>query len=299
MKPNLHYDATLLDNRDKFQDPFFKRFELRPASAPLSLDGGVQKTYSFPTFYADVTCAIGIFHCDYERARALMLHPRMRPIRMTRGRSLVLLSCYEYKNVMNVPPYNEIAMTIPVQVDPGIDVPVLPMVMGGFSKFGFYVFGMPVTSKENQLRGNRIWGLPKVTEEIDVAMKDGDCVTTARDAAGTPYFELRVPATGKRTRFDVRANLYSALDGKLLQSETSFQGTFAVNKHMKLLVQKGARPERPYLTVGEGSFGRTLKELLIEEQPFQTRFATGVNSAFGLPNPNYRIPEGMNPLRAT
>lgn len=296
MKPNLHYDETLLDNRDKFEDPFFKRFQLRPAPQPLRLDDKTVKTYSFPTFYADVTCAIGIFLCDYERARAHMMHPRIKPLRMTRGRSLVLLSCYEYKNVMNVPPYNEIAMTIPVQVDPAVDVPVLPMVMGGFPSFGFYVFGMPVTSKENQIRGNRIWGLPKVTEEIDVVEDGGECVTTARDASGATYFELRVPTTGKMTHFDERANLYSNLDGTLLQSRTCFKGTFAVNKYMKLLVQKGVKPARPSLTVGSGSFGAILKDLLIEEHPFQFRYARGLNSAFSLPNPDYKIPAGLQPL---
>jgi hypothetical protein len=37
------------------------------------------------------------------------------------------------------------------------------------------VFGMPVTSRENQLRGNKLWGLPKVTQQIDIEYQVVPC----------------------------------------------------------------------------------------------------------------------------
>ena len=61
MKPNFEVDGELLDNRALFQDPFFSRFELRTAGHPLQLTEAIAKDYLFPTFYGDVTCAIGIF----------------------------------------------------------------------------------------------------------------------------------------------------------------------------------------------------------------------------------------------
>lgn len=289
MKPTLEISDGLLDNTACFRDPFFQRFRLRPAPRPLQLTDTISKDYLFPTLYADVTCAIGIFLCDYERARALLPHPKMRPVRMTLGRSLVVLSCYVYRNVMNVAPYNEIAMTIPVMLDPKLDVPVLPMVLPIFKEFGYYVFGMPVTSKENQIRGNTIWGLPKVTQEIEISEEGGDCVTLARDDAGERYFELRVPMGGKPTRFDVSANLYSELGGRLLQSRTSFCGVFNVKKHMELLIRRGARPDRTYLTIGSGPAAEVLRSLNIEEHPFQLRYAQRMNSAFDLPNPDFHV----------
>ena len=289
MKPTFEISDTLLDNVACFRDPFFQRFRLRPAPNALQLTDAIAKDYLFPTLYADVGCAIGIFHCDYERARALLPHPKMRPVRMTLGRSLVAFSCYEYKNVMNVAPYNEIAMTIPVMLDPKLDVPVLPMVLPLFKAFGYYVFGMPVTSRENQIRGNKLWGLPKVTQEVDIFEEDRDRVTIAKDEAGETYFELRVPMDGKPTHFDVNANLYSKLDGRLLQSRTSFRGSFNVVKHMKLLAIKGARPDRPYLTIGGGPAAEILRSLDIEEHPFQFRYAQRMNSAFDLPNPNFHV----------
>ncbi|MCA9522510.1 MAG: 2-dehydropantoate 2-reductase [Myxococcales bacterium] len=291
MKPTTTIHPELLDNLDEFRDPFYRRFEPRTAPKPLQLDEKIAKDYLFPTFYGDVTCAIAIFMCSYEKAERMMPHPRIKPVRMPRGRALVAFSCYEYKKVLGVAPYNEIAMTIPVMVDPLVNVPVLPMVADKlFEEFGYYVFSMPVTSLENQLRGVRIWGLPKVVQEIDIREEGRDCVTTAFEEDGTPYFELRVPMDGEPTEFDVTSNLYSRLGDELLQSETSFKGRFNVTKYMQLLVQKDQKPERPVLTIHDTPSGRVLEELEIEEHPFQFRFSKPMTSCFDLPNAAFQAP---------
>lgn len=284
MKANQDIPAGLVDNAGDFTDPFFARFQLREAAAPLQLSETVSKRYRFPTLYGDVTCAIGIFLCDHAAALARMPEPRLRPVPMPRGRSLVVLSCYQYKNVMNVPPYNEISMMIPVRVGPLVDVPVLPMLAPAlFPSFGYYVFHMPVTSRENQVRGNRIWGLPKVTRDIDISEEGGECVTVAREADGAPWFELRVPTAGKATPFDVSARLYSMLDGRLQSSRTSFKATFNVVKHMKPLFSRGAKPDHPCLRLGPGPTAALLRDLGIEEHPFQFRYARHMSAAFDLP----------------
>lgn len=290
MKPTFEISPALLDNAAAFSDDFFRRFTLRRATRPLQLTPEISKDYLFPTFYGDVTCAMAIFLCPYERAQRLMPHPRMKPVRMTRGRSLVLLSCYEYRKVLGVAPYNEIAMTVPVMVDPRVNVPVLPVLLGSFRSFGYFVFSMPVTSLENRIRGHEIWGLPKEVQEIDIAEVGGDCVTTCREATGEPYFTLRVPMDGRPTLFDLSSNLYSRLGDRLLQSRTSLRATFNVHKNMGLLLRTGVAPDREYLTLGDTPSGRALRELELEPCPFQLRFARGMTSAFDLPDPDYRPP---------
>ena len=281
MKTNNSLDTGLIDNRDSFTDPFFERFEVRPAATPLTLRDGLSKTYSFPTFYADVTCAIAIFLCDYQRAAAIMPHPSMQPVRMPRGRSVVLLSCYEYKRVMNIAPYNEIAMTIPIMVD-GYAPPVLPLVMD-LEKKGYYVFSMPVTSLENQIRGTGIWDLPKIVEQIDVSADDGRCTTVARDDNDNTYFELTVPTTGSPKHFDETGYLYTQLDGKLLKSQTFFKGDFNVTTNPSLLWRKGQPAVTPALKLGNSPRADALKSLEIEEVAFQFRYARSMNSCFDLP----------------
>ena len=281
MQPNTRLEPDLVDNVSEFGDSFFERFTVRRADAPLELAEGVSKAYSFPTFYADVTCAIAIFLCDYGRALAMMPHPSMRPVKMPKGRAVVLLSCYEYKKVMNIAPYNEIAMTIPVMVG-GSAPPVLPLVMN-LKKKGYYVFSMPVTSLENQIRGTRIWGLPKIVETIDVAIDRNSCTTIARDGAGDAYFELTVPTTGSPKHFDESTHLYSVLDGKLRKSRTSFEGDFKVSTNPGLLWKKDVKAEKPALKLGRSPRADELRSLEIEETAFQFRFASSINSCFDLP----------------
>ena len=288
MKPTMDIPAQMLDNGNDpvFKNDFFERFTLRKAARPLQLTDRISKDYLFPTLYGDVTCAIGIFLCSYERAEALIakeLHPRIRPVAITKGRSLIAFSCYEYKNVMGVAPYNEIAMAIPVMVNAKFNPPLLPMIMK-FSHFGYYIAGMPVTSYENQMRGNKLWGLPKVTQRIDIRQEGGDCVTTAFEKSGEPYLTIRVPVSGAATKFDETSNLYSRLNGKLLQSETNFRATFNVNKHMDLLFKKDAKPDRAYIEIGNSASAKLLRDLEIEASPFQTRYAEHMSSCFDLCN---------------
>jgi hypothetical protein len=293
MKPTMTFDETVLDNQDVFTDPFYDRYPLRHAPAPITLTDNISKNYLFPTYYGDVTCAIAIFMCPYEKAQALLPHPKMKPVPMTRGRAAVAFSCYIYRQVLGVPPYNEIAMTIPVLIDPGVKVPLLPLVTNFFPNFGYYVFSMPVTSEENRLRGVNIWGLPKVTQEIDIHEEDGDCVTVAKEADATPYFTLRVPTTGTPTDFDVTSNLYSRLGNDLKQSPTAFKATFNVNKNMGQLFKKNQQPDRTYLELGDTPSGQVLKDLQLEPAPFQTRYAARMQSCFDLPNEKYEAPFGF------
>lgn len=288
MKPTTTFDGSMLKNEDKFTDEFYQRFKLRHAPQPLKLNDSVTKNYLFPTFYSDVTCAQAIFMCSYAKAEKMMLHPRIKPVKMPKGRALVAFSCYEYKNVMNVPPYNEIAMTIPIMVDPGFNPPVLPMVLPIFKAFGYYVFSMPVTSLENQIRGRKIWGLPKVVQEIDLVEDGGDCVTTAKEEDGQTYITLRVPMSGSPTPFDVKSYLYSRRGNEFFQAETNFKATFNVTKHMNVLFKAGVKPDREYFKFGDTPCGRVLRELEIEEHPFQFRFAKHMTACFDIPNPDFK-----------
>jgi len=285
VQPNTRLVPDLVDNADRFTDPFFQRFTLRSAPTPLALTDELSKTYQFPTFYADVTCAIAIFLCDRERARAMMPHPSMEPVKMPGGRSVVLLSCYKYKNVLNIVPYNEIAMTIPIMVGGGWVPPLLPLVMD-FKKKGYYVFSMPVTSLENQIRGTRIWGLPKIVEGIDISTEGDSCTTTARDESGEIYLELSVPRAGSTKHFDETGYLYSIRDGEFLKSRTCFKGDFTVTTRADLLWKKNHPTDSPALRLGDSPRADALKALEIEPTAFQFRYCPSMKSSFDLPSTN-------------
>jgi hypothetical protein len=308
MKANHEISSSLLANESDpvFKNEFFSRFELRKAPHSLRLTDQVEKHYQFPTFYGNVTCGIGIFHCDYEKARRLLPSSRIKPVRMPRGRALVTFSCYEYRNVMNVAPYHEIAMTIPVLLESAMDLPVLPVLLGSrYPGFGYYVFGMPVTSKENQIRGNQIWGLPKITQDIETFEEkingQDHFVTEAFETSGEKYFSLRIPMQGKPQRFDVSADLFSFLDQRMLVSQTAFDSIFQVVKNPALLfkragtasadvaVSSAATGGKSPLWIGTTESARTLRELDIESEAFQFRFTRGMSAAFDLPRKEYTL----------
>lgn len=282
MEPTTDIPADFFDNADEFSHPFFARFPQRSAPTPLQLSPTVSKTYQFPAFYGDVTCAMAIFLCNYQKAKSLLPHPSMNPVKMTRGRAVVIFSCYEYKNVYQIRPYNEIAMTIPIMVGGGFSPPVLPLIKD-FKQKGYYVFSMPVTSLENQIRGEKIWGLPKLVEDIDIQVEAGSCRTIAKDENGIPYFDLTVPTSGKAKPFNEKGFLYSVNAGKLLKSQTNFAGNFKLNTQYKLLWQKGVPATQPALVMGDSPRAKVLKELELEESAFQFRYARTMNSCFDLP----------------
>ncbi|MDP6907993.1 MAG: hypothetical protein QF371_00735 [Flavobacteriales bacterium] len=145
MKPDFNIASEFPDNADKFNSEFYMRFSLRKNSQPLVLSDTISKDFSFPTFYTNVSCAIGIFMCSYQEAQKVLPHPSMQPVKMPGGRAVVIFSCYEYKDVMNMKPYNEIAMTIPLLMNPRVSIPVLSLVSKAFKNFGYHVFSMPVT----------------------------------------------------------------------------------------------------------------------------------------------------------
>lgn len=283
MHTNQEISESLVENDEKFNDEFFQRFNLKLSENPLQLTDDIAKHYRFPTFYADASCSMAIFHCDYEAAKALMPDSSMEPVKMTKGRALVIFSCYEYRNVLNVAPYNEIAMTIPVITDGGMNIPVLSMLLGDKQqKFGYYVFHMPVTSLENLLRGRKIWGLPKDVERIDISHNEQYSNTAAYDGGDEPYIQLQIPMKGASQSFDAKSNLYSVLGGDRLTSVTQFKGLFNVTKNMGAVFKKAASENTATIKLGSGPMADKLKALKIEGEAFQFRYCPSINACFDL-----------------
>lgn len=285
MKILNDFDSTLLQNEDKFIDDFFKRFTLKKRR--IQLNDKVEKEYSFPTFYSDVTCAQAIFLCSYDEALKIMPHEKIKPVRALKGRAVLAISAYEYKNVMGIPPYNEVALTIAIEVDKAKSPALLPLVFNNYS--GYYVFSMPVTSRENCLRGNNIWGLPKVTQEIDIDVTGSEVIVVCYENDGREYFRLRVPKTGKPTPMDETTYLYTRLNGKILKAQTGFKGNFNISKNMGVLLKPDTCPEKPFLTLSDTPCGSAIKKLKVDPTPLQLRYVEHMNSCFDFYDENYEL----------
>ena len=289
MKALETFDGTLLANEDKFQDAFFNRFQLKKRK--IRLNAEIEKEYNFPTFYGDVTCCQAIFLCSLDAAQALMPHPSVKPVKALKKHAVMAVSCYEYKNVMGIPPYNEIAFTIAVDVEKEKSPVLLPLMKNSYS--GYFVFSMPVTSRENCLRGNIIWGLPKVTQEIDIDTNginaDGSEALVKAYDNGTEYFRLRVPKKGKATAMDETTYLFPKLDGVVHKAQTNFKGDFLIAKNLGVLLNPGKVPAQPFLTIGDTPCGRVLKDLRLSPVPLQLRYVEHMTACFDYYDESYEL----------
>ena len=284
MKVLETFDGSLLKNNDKFQDPFFKRFELKKRK--IRLKPGMEKEYDFPALYGDVTCCQAIFLCSLSAARSLMPHPAVKPVKALKKHAVLAVSCYEYKNVLGIPPYNEIAFTIAVDVEKKKSPVLLPLMFNNYS--GYFVFSMPVTSRENCLRGNVIWGLPKVTQEIDIDASGNELTVRAFDK-GKEYFKLRVPKKGKTTAMDETTWLYPKLNGVVHKAQTNFKGDFLITKNMGVLLNPAKIPAEPFLTIGDTPCGQVLKDLRISPMPLQLRYVEHMTACFDYYDETYEL----------
>lgn len=283
--PVLTLNADLVENGQEFQSDFYRKFKLRHAKVPLCIDekNSISKNYFFPTLYGDVTVSIAMFFCSLEAARKLMPKAEMKPVNMGLGRSLVIISTYHYAKVRGIAPYNEIGMSIPVMVGANQLLPALPLLLPNKS-LGYYVFSMPVTTLENKIRGLKLWGLPKVVQEINLHPEGDEYVTVANDSVGEKYLELRVPTNGNITPTNQGTTLYSVKDEAIHRSTSETFGNFAITKFNRTILTKGITPKQNYLWIGSGPSAKILRDLTIEPQPFQTRFGTHISSTFDLPN---------------
>jgi Acetoacetate decarboxylase (ADC) len=285
--PVSSFDEQLLENSSDFQNDFYRQFRLRNAATPLRLSEGITKNYFFPTMYGDVTVSVAMFFCSLDAAKKFMPKPEMVPVDMGQGRSLVIISSYHYGKVSGIAPYNEIGISIPVLIGTKQHLPALPILLSDINQLGYYVLSMPVTTLENRIRGQKLWGLPKVVQEINLHPDGDDYVTEANDESGEKYLELRIPMNGKETDVKQRTDLYSILEGKIQRSTSKTDGKFAITKFSRTWFQKGLPPERSYLWIGDSPSGSILRQLEIEPQPFQVRFGLGVSSIFDLPHAEF------------
>ena len=284
MKVLEKFDGSLLKNEDKFQDQFYKRFQLKKRKVRLT--GTIEKEYDFPTLYGDVTCVQAIFLCSYNAAQSLMPHSAVKPVRALKNHAVMAVSCYEYKNVLGIPPYNEIAFTIAVDVEKEKSPVLLPLMRNSYS--GYFVFSMPVTSRENCLRGNNIWGLPKVTQEIDIDVSGSEALITAFEK-GVEYFRLRVPMKGKQTFMDETTYLFPKLNGVVNRAQTNFKGDFLIQKNLGVLLNPGKKPDKPFLTIGDTACGKVLKDLRLSPMPLQLRYAEHMMACFDYYDESYEL----------
>lgn len=101
-----------------------------------------------------------------------MLPEKLKPVLFSPSKALISFGVLEYPDVVGLKPYDEWLISIPVEYDPSMRIPFLPIAYNPlfphavYKKGGSYIYHLPVTTAESHQAGTEIWGFPKVHRQI-------------------------------------------------------------------------------------------------------------------------------------
>lgn len=214
---------------------FFAGVELERRELP---SGTVME---LPVRYYDWAAMMAHFPAPVARLRELLPSPRLEPALLMPGTGLLTLAAFEYRDLACFPPYNEFAVCIPVQYEPAINVPALPLLWPQWSgTFGLYVHHLPVTTEAAREFGVEVWGYPKFVAEIRFEETDQARRCLLR-AQGKDILTLEVEKMPTRER-SLNYYSYTVKNEQLLKTHIEVQGeagmvrfkggaTFALGEH--------------------------------------------------------------------
>lgn len=126
---------------------------------------------NLPILYYDTSYVFAFFLVSAQAAAAQLGDADLRPAMSWRGKTLVVLANYHYRN-STVGPYAEV----------GLAVPVVPRNARSGNRWlqawcdpdrvrrdlGYHILHLPVTTEAANAAGRELWGLPKFVTDIDV-----------------------------------------------------------------------------------------------------------------------------------
>ena len=201
-----------------------------------------------PILYYDTSHVLAFFLVDHAAAEAQVRPAGLRPALTWRGRTMVALAGYDYRN-STVGPYFEVGLAIPAVPDAALAgerwLQVLRDEDDPRRDLGFFVLHLPVTTDAADVAGRDIWGLPKFVTAIDVQHTGrGVSVRVADPDSGQPIMTLDgragpgIPAPALPVMF------YSRLGGQLLRASVNGRGrnTLHAGGQLRLRVGPGRHP---------------------------------------------------------
>ena len=299
MQPQLNIPEQLLNNKTVFDDDFFTSRPLSLPNQDLRLPNGQLRRYHFPTYFKDVAFSAGIFFADYNKVTEQLPKGHLKPVSVPGGRAMVIVASYHYRQIHEMPGYNEVLVMVPV-LHKSLSIPLIPPLLNNYPGMGYYILALPMTNLENQLRGQQFWGLPKSLHEVDISKIQGGSVTTIHDE-GVLDFELsirnipnipnrvNVPTVRKEKYTEKRNYIYSMTENKLIKFESHFAGNLTSTSNWSALWngKNQLAKSTGTLTLGNSSLANKLKELNINPNAFQTRYCASLKSCLYLPDDSF------------
>jgi hypothetical protein len=173
------------------------------------------------------------FTAPVANVQKLLPSTKLKPMMILPGKAIVTLGAIEYRRMADVSAYNEFVVSVPVQYEPVLNIPGLPLLfhpllsLQRYRNGGIYIHRLPVTTREACEAGIEVWGYPKSVVEID--FEETDQFRRARLRAGeNDEISLEVAKAPTKVR-SVDFYTYSVKGGALLRTLVQTKGDYGIS----------------------------------------------------------------------
>jgi hypothetical protein len=157
------------------------------------------------------------FGADLDAVRARMPSTRLHPVRLGRGRAMVVVIAFDYLET-SIGPYGEVGVIVPVVLGRRPPPPLWPLLREGANPdFGALVLHLPVTTERARDAGRGEWGYPKFVADMRFDHTP-EALSCELSEGGESILRLEV-ARGGRFATDARPlRTYSVKHGELVRT---------------------------------------------------------------------------------
>ncbi len=173
-----------------------------------------------PIFYQDITSMNAVFTASTKRVVELLPHADLRPVELRRGRCLLSVTAFEYRQ-SGIGPYNEVAVAASV-VFGRKPVRLLDAVAAVLRHaFTLHVLQLPVTTEPALIGGVQLYGYPKFLADITFTRGEKSLTCTVGEG-GARILSLAGEDLGGYRPGKLHATTYSMKDDTLLRTAIEF-----------------------------------------------------------------------------
>ncbi len=215
---------------------FFKQFEYQK----IVFDG---KEYEEPLRYYDFLRMVAYFPASTKKLKKYLPSKNLKLLKPFPGMSILFIAVFEYRDISNLEPYNEVGIGIPVELKTQK------------KKYqGSYMIHLPVTTEEARKIGVEFSGFPKFI--ADITFEDTEHTKICKlvhENKEILSIEFRKLDTDFRS---IESNSFTVKGNKLLRTPVSIQSLYGMTRQ-----KRGVS-----LTLGDHPISEELKELLLNTE---------------------------------
>jgi hypothetical protein len=218
-------------------------------------------SFELPILYFRDDLFALFFTADYQKAKALMPSPKLHPVALPGGRTMLGVAAFNYHDT-SIGPYGEVGVILPAVYGAKPPLPGVPALLEArYPGFGVLVLHLPVTKTVARDAGRGQWGYTKFVADMKFTSTPEYHQCEMSDEQ-TPILTMRVAKRGMFHRDRQPLVTYSVKDGNLIKTIVRQKGACRMN----------VRPRASFLKLGDHPAAETIRALGIGERPIQSRY---------------------------